>query len=69
VADCRNIPHKLENIPEQKLDGVLQQFFAELRKKDGKEYEPDSLRTMLSSLDRFIREKGKCYSILKDSQQ
>jgi len=40
----RDIPHKLEDIFEQELDGVLQQFFAELRKKDGKEYEPEILR-------------------------
>ena len=62
----KKILHKLEDIPEQELDTVLQQFFAELRKIDGKEYEPDNLRTMLSSLDHFLHDKGKTYSILKD---
>ena len=62
------IPHKLEDIPEQELDAVLQQFFAELRKTNGKDYEPESLRTMLSSLDQFLRDMGKSYSILRDKQ-
>ena len=62
----RKIPHALE-IPESELDGgILQHFFAELRKQDGGEYEPDSLRTMFASLDRFLCDKGRLYSILKD---
>ena len=64
--NVRNIRHALEDIPESELDGILQRFFAELRKQDGGEYEPESLRTMLASLDRFLREKGRLYSILKD---
>jgi len=64
----RGILRKLKDIPQQELDTVLQQFFAELQKRDGKEYKPDSLRTMLSSLDQFLRDKGKSYSILKDKQ-
>ena len=65
---ARNIIYKLEDIPQQDLDGVLQQFFAEIRKKDGSEYEPESLRTMLSALDRFLRDQGKQCRILKDEQ-
>ena len=38
----REIPEKLEHIPERELDNVLQRFFAELRKGDGGEYEPES---------------------------
>ena len=64
--NVRKLPHALEDIPESELDGILQRFFAELRKQDGGEYEPDSLRTMLASLDRFLRDKGRLYSILKD---
>ena len=64
--NVRNIHHALEDIPESELDGILQRFFAELHKQDGGEYKPESLRTMLASLDRFLREKGRRYSILKD---
>ena len=63
--NVRKLPNALK-IPESELDGILQRFFAELRKQDGGEYEPDSLRTMLASLDRFLRDKGRLYSILKD---
>ena len=34
------------------LNKILQHFFAELRKKDGTNCEPDSLQTMLGALDR-----------------
>ena len=41
----RQIAQKIEEIPKERLDGILQ-FFAEIRKNDGTNYEPDSLRTM-----------------------
>ena len=46
------IPQKLEGIPEQELDTVLQQFFAELHKINGKDYmyKPESLQTMLRTV-------------------
>ena len=50
----------------RQLDAILQQFYAELRKEDGSEYEPDSLRVMLASLDRHFQEKGLPFSIRKD---
>ena len=50
------------------LDVVHQNFFAELKKKDGTDYEPESLRTMLAALDRFFRSSGCKYSIAKDKE-
>ena len=50
----------------KQLDETLQKFFAEIRKKDCSEYEPDSLRVMLASLDRHLREKDAAFSIAKD---
>ena len=64
----REVGNKLEDIPKSELDGILQRFFAEVRKQDGGEYEPESLRTMLASLDRFLREKGRVFSIQKDRE-
>ena len=64
----RQIAQKLEEIPKERLDGILQLFFAEIRKNDGSNYEPDSLRTMLAALDRHLREKGSTFSILKDRE-
>ena len=50
----------------KQLDETVQKFFAKIRKKDGSEYEPDSLRVMLASLERHLREKDAAFSIAKD---
>ena len=52
----------------KELDEKLQKFFAEVRKKDGSDYEPDSLRVMLASLDRHLKEAGSKISIAKDRE-
>ena len=52
----------------KQLDEKLQKFFAEKRKKDGSEYEPDSLRVMLAALDRHMRENEASFSIAKDRE-
>lgn len=55
----------LADVPREKLDRVLQQFYAELVKIDGREYEPESLKVMIAAIDRYVREKCG-YSVLKD---
>ena len=62
----KGITSTLSQFNEQQLDETLQQFYAELRKEDGSDYEPDSLRVMLASLDRHFRANGASYSLLKD---
>ena len=42
----RQLPHKLEEIPKQDLNGTLERFFAEVRKSDGSEYEPYNASTI-----------------------
>ena len=54
-----------EYIPSE-LNNVLSQFYAELRKQDGSEYEPDSLRVMQAAIHRFLIEKHYTKSILSD---
>ena len=48
----RGIAKELENIPVNNLDSILQSFFAEIRKCNGTEYEPECLQVMLSAMDR-----------------
>ena len=43
-------------------------FYAEVRRKDGEDYEPDSLAIMQASLDRHLKNVGRPYSILRDRQ-
>ena len=43
-------------------------MYTELKKCDGEEYEPESLKVMQAALDRRLREEGCSYSILKDAE-
>ena len=52
----------------KELDEKLQRFFAEIRKKDGSDYEPDCLPVMIASLDRHLKEAGSNISIAKDRE-
>ena len=45
----RNEARKLQDIPRHDLDAVLCRFFAEIRKKDGHEYETERLADMACS--------------------
>ena len=50
-AESKNFEINLLSYDAKQLDDTLQKFFAEIREKDGSEYEPDSLRVILASLD------------------
>ena len=51
----REIQASLFDMSASELNHVLSRFFAELRKADGTNYEPDSLHVMLAALDRHSR--------------
>ena len=40
----------------EELDECLSRFFAEIRKSDGSDYEPDNLRVILAALDRYLKQ-------------
>ena len=46
------------------MDEILQQFYAEVKSKDGTNYEPSSLANMQATLDRQMREAGYMYSLM-----
>ena len=56
-AALRNFEENLKTYDVRELDNVLSKFYAEIRKENGDEYEPDSLKVMQASIDRFLREK------------
>ena len=39
-----------------KLDEILSLFYAEVRKVNGREYEPQSLAVMQAAIDRYLKE-------------
>lgn len=50
------------------LDKTLSQFYAEVRKESGEDYEPDSLRVMQAALERHLKSKLYPKSIIKDRE-
>ena len=57
---------KVENLPAAELDHHLCKFFMNIRKKNGQEYEPDSISGFQRSIQRYLSEKGSPINILKD---
>ena len=59
---------QLDEIQPQELDKLLTHFVLKVRKQNGDGFEPDTLTSLFRSIDRFLRERGKQYSILTDRQ-
>ena len=60
----RDHPKNIEVLAPDTLDSILQHFFAEINKKDGKDYDPSFLAAMQSSIARYLHESNYEYSIL-----
>ena len=53
-----NEHREVEDIPAKELNRLLSHFFVSLKKKNGEDYEPNSLTAFQRSIDRHLREKG-----------
>ena len=62
-ADEKGCSPVIVSYEAKELDEKLRKFFTEVRKKDGSDHEPDSLRVMIASLDRHFKEAGSGISI------
>lgn len=65
-AEFRGFQENIAEYEPYELNTVLERFYAEVRKKDGTDYEPDSLRVMQASLHRHLVEQNYPKSILSD---
>ena len=65
---CREkgVNDEIQNYEPAELNILLERFYAEVKNKDGKDYEPESLKVMMTSLDRHLRDKGYNFSIVRD---
>ena len=63
-AKLRNKEQEIEKAPPSRLDEMLPQFYAEVKRKDGTDYKPLSLANMQAALDCSLREAGYMYSLL-----
>ena len=57
-ANERKLQPNLEDYPSDVLDWTLSQFYAELRKENGDDYEPDCLKVMQASLEGYLKIKS-----------
>jgi len=56
-----NIGLDIEENDPAELNRLLENFYAEMKNKNGQDHEPDSLRVMIASLNRHLR--GKLYPL------
>ena len=75
MVDClenwvneRKFNPKLKENEHADLYKKLQMFYAEVLTKDGLEYEPESLKSMLAALDRHLKEHDYKYSTARDRE-
>ena len=62
----RNELRKVEEIPALELNEYICEFIISVRTKDGKDYEPSSLRSLLAGFERHLKKKGYSASIMND---
>ncbi|CAB3981149.1 Hypothetical predicted protein [Paramuricea clavata] len=63
----KNEERKMEDIPTAELNEYVSEFIISVsRTKDGKEYDPSSLRSLLASFERHLKKKNYPASIIND---
>ena len=67
-AKSKGLNDDIVKYETKELDECLSRFFAEIRKSDGSDYEPDSLRVMLAAIDRHLKQNDSKISIAKDRE-
>ena len=63
----KNEKRSIEDIPSAELNLYLSEFIIKVRTKQNKDYEPNSLRGMITSFERHLK-KNYGLSIMKDLQ-
>ena len=59
---------EIQDIPPKELQPIIKKFILSVRKQNGQEYEPSSLRAIVQSIDRYLRKKNyrNVYSVLSE---
>ena len=65
-ASQKGYDESIEKDEPEALNKILEEFYATVRQKDGEDYEPDSLRVMVTAIDRYLTEKEYKHSIIRD---
>lgn len=62
----RNELRKVEEIPALELNEYICEFIISVRTKDGKDYEPSSLQSLLARFERHLKKNSYSASIMND---
>ena len=57
-----------DGITPVELQEIIKKFVLAVRKKNGEEYEPSSLRAFIQSIDRHLRKNNYGFSVLNDKE-
>ena len=59
---------EIEDIAPVELQEIIKKFVLAMRKKNGEEYEPSSIRAFIQSIDRHLRKNNYGFSVLSDKE-
>ena len=59
---------EIQEIPAAELQQFAINCVLGMRKKNGEQYKPSSLRGLLQSVDRFLRKNGSTFSLLNEKE-
>ena len=61
----KKIEKEIQDVLPVELNISLERFYAEVKNKQGEDYEPGSLKMMLTALDRHLKDNGYNASIMR----
>ena len=64
----KEITDEIETYELAELNTLLEHFYDEVNNKKSEDYEPESLKVMMASLDRHLKNKGCTLSIVCDRE-
>ena len=67
-CEGKSIALEIEEHEAPELNRLLEKFYAEVKDKNGQDFEPDSLRVMIAAFDRHLKAKQYPSSIVKDRE-
>ena len=66
--DACDEKREIGDITPVELQEIIKKFVLAVRKKNGEEYEPSSLRAFIQSIDRHLRKNNYGFSVLNDKE-
>ena len=66
--DACDEKREIEDVTPVELQEIIKKFVLAVRKENGEEYEPSSLRAFIQSIDRHLRKNKYGFSVLNDKE-